>query len=171
MIITLMNGNMQRTTIRNCTGYVAKRIELEARDCTSLLSMLEHDPEHLKSVLVQLGARFPESRAPALRPYQEDVVERGTLTGRWDAMMDGRACGKTRTMEEIRAQYEKAGYKIYEWKRPVKNKWDATQLAAYRAMFPKIADEWTHIREPAPPKQWSLLRWFLFWFTLFFLAL
>lgn len=161
MIVTLMNGEILRTVVGNCTGYVAKRIELEAKDCDSLAAMLKHDPEHLRSVLAQLGHRFPERRAPY--QHQQDTIdmltrdENGLTVGQWK-LNDGPGIGKTRTMEEIAAQYEAAGYKIH--------------MGTPRRFGkrPELAMGY----QGEPPKtlaRCSLLRWFLFWFTLVFLYL
>lgn len=76
MIVTLMDGQILRTTIRNCTGYVAKRIELEAIDCEIVLGMIQTGAsDQLNPIFAQLQARFPQSRGPKLYEHQKAVAD------------------------------------------------------------------------------------------------
>lgn len=64
MIVTLPDGRKITTSIQNCTGYVAKSIELEPRDCDALRTMLSFgDIRYMQTMLLQLKHRFESERA------------------------------------------------------------------------------------------------------------
>lgn len=64
MIVTLSDGRRLETSVLNCSGYVAERIELQPRDCDVMLRYLERDHGHLLiPVLAQLKTRFASERA------------------------------------------------------------------------------------------------------------
>jgi hypothetical protein len=158
MIVTLMDGKTLRTTISDCTGYVAKRIEIEPKDCRIVLELLaRNDIETLRPMFAQLQYRFPEMREPfSPRPYQRAALDALLPTGGGQAVewKMGQRTGKTRAIEEITAAYAKQGFRVYRYK-------------DFSDYSPSDVEE----RAPAPDKKWRkfVWHWALFWFVLGFI--
>lgn len=63
MIIINPNGQIRKTAISDCTGYVATCIMLEPRDIDHLLIMLQREPlKDVTAMLVQLRGRYASER-------------------------------------------------------------------------------------------------------------
>lgn len=71
MIVTLIDGCVLETSITNCTGYRASEIRILATDIKVLEWMLEHQPTHLRALLIQLRGRF---RCPSNVPSELRAV-------------------------------------------------------------------------------------------------
>lgn len=69
MIITFPDGTTRRTTIRDCTGYVARSIEIEPRDCQILVDMAARGTD-IRALLTQLKHRFESERVQVVHPAQ-----------------------------------------------------------------------------------------------------
>lgn len=63
MIITMPDGSVMKMPVSNCTGYVAAKIELEAKDAIALHNMALDNPDGLCALLAQLANRFQANRA------------------------------------------------------------------------------------------------------------
>jgi hypothetical protein len=64
MIVTLVSGETTRLAFpEGCTGYVAKKVEIEPADIKAMRNLAEKNPRGFSIAMKQFAARFESERA------------------------------------------------------------------------------------------------------------